>query len=445
MAIKSILTLAVVSFLCSSSGLAQEVDISEDGSDWTDNYQHDLAEQMLDDGRLLLEKGEYADAERLFFDALQVIKINNGMTSTLQVPILELLIQSQLPQRKWGTIQQYLAYFDWLTSEFYQSGLDDFLNSIEVLSALYLQASADPANPYSAHFLIASKNLNWNAISAIEEIYGRESKQLTPWLYRVVLSHFYQSSLIKRRGLTSYNYKTDEPAIVNGWSLSKNESLRKSYNIGLELLERIREIESADNSKEAEAIAWLYLGDWEATFDNGPKAIEHYKMATQVLLANGIAQSVVDSLFAQNAILPELSFSSNLADLIIQPDKSDSGKEFIAWSANFPAAAVPAAVKQYAITAQEAIQANVSFDYNLRSFTEYMGYKEVDRRLFTKSNITLVSISEESEDARTQALRDVSLIHLRPQFRAGELVPSEDITINYFFSRQSAPLLLTDN
>lgn len=74
-----------------------------------------------------------------------------------------------------------------------------------------------------------------------------------------------------------------------------------------------------------------------------------------------------------------------------------------------------------------------------------MGYKEVDRSWFTKSNITLVSISDDSQGAVSQALRDVSLIHLRPQLRSGELVSSEDITINYLFSRQTAPLLLTDN
>ena len=445
MTIKSILTLAVVSYLYSSPSPAQNVDELGERSAWTNNYQHSLAEEMLDEGRLKLEQGQYAEAERLFFDALQVVKINNGMNSTLQIPVLELLIQSQLPQRQWGTIKQYLAYFDWLTGEFYRTDLNDFLNSTKVLSALYLQASADHTNPHSAHFLIASKNLNWNAISAIEGVYCRESKQLTPWLYQVVLSHFYQSSLIKRRGLTSYNYKTDEPAIVNGWSLSKNESLRKSYNIGLELLQRIREIEAAGDSKEAEAIASLYLGDWEATFDNGPKAIEHYKTANQLFLAGCTQQESVDALFAQTSVLPEPGFKSSLAELITKPFKPGSAKEFIAWSANYPGAAAPPAIQQFPATDQEAIQASVSFDYNLGNVTEYMGYKEVDRSWFTKSNITLVSISDDSQGAVSQALRDVSLIHLRPQLRSGELVSSEDITINYLFSRQTAPLLLTDN
>lgn len=408
-----------------------------------DNYQQALTERLVDEGRALLMQGEFASAERTLLDALQLVKINNGMNSPLQLPVLDLLIQAQLPQQQWETIQQYLAYFDWLNDELYKTNLNDFLSGTEVLGSLHLQAAADPNNPRAAHYLVSAKNHYWHAVSAIEGRYGKQSSLLTPWLYRIVLSHFYQSSLVKRRGLTSYNYKTDEPAIVNGWSLSKNESIQKSYNIGLELLERIKNSETARADQNAEAIAWLYLGDWETAFGNGAKALQHYLKANQVFIAAGATQQSIDLLFAQTTIVPEPSYASKLSDLIQSNAEPDIPIEFIAWSTSFPGIAAPTGTPHS--TGQEAIRAQVSFDYNLDEITELMGAKEIDRSLFTKSNLTLVSISSPSEDAVTTALRDVSLLNLRPRLISGELVQNQHITIDYLLPSQSALRLLTDN
>ena len=441
---KYILSAAIILCLSSSTSLAQDSPSLPETAPWANNYQQTLAEEMLADGRILLEQRSFADAERVFFDALQVVKINNGVTSTLQLPVLKLLIESLLPQGKWEAIQQYLSYFDWLNTELYRTNVADFLAGTEVLSSLYLQASADITNPSGAHYLVASKNLYWNAVSAIEGVYGRQSNELTPWLYRLVLSHFYQSSLLDRRGLTSYDYKTDEPAIVNGWSLSKNESLEKSYNIGSELLRRIRDIEFAQGNHEAQAIAWLYMADWETTFDNGAKALEFYEKAHQLLLDSGATQSTIDALFAQTTVLPEPSFKPSLAELITQPAGLSSVKQFTAWSENYPAAQIPAAISNSSITGLGLIQAKVSFDYNQASAGEFDN-NGVNRNLFVKSNITLIAISEDIEAAKTKALNDVSLLHLRPKLISGELVPSKGITVDYQFSRQATPLLLSDN
>ncbi len=412
-------------------------------SGWANNDQQNLTEKMLIDGRGLLEQGLYSEAESLLFEALQLVKINSGVASTRQIPVLALLIESLLPQQDWKTIQQYLAYFDWLNSKLYRTNLVDFLNSTETLSSLYLQVAADETNPHSAHYLVAAKSLYWNAVSAIERAHGGESRQLTPWLYKIVLSHFYQSTLVKRRGLTSYSYKTDAPAIVNGWSLSKNESLRKSYNIGAQILRRIRDIESAGGNKQAAAIAWLYLADWETTFANGARALEFYQKANRLFLNSGADQDTVDALFAQTSVLPEPSFELSLANLIAQPAGSTSTKIFRAWSTNFPTAAIPATLGELAAAGQADIHAEVSFDYNLVSAAKLPTNEAINRSLFTKSNLTLVSISQNIGAA--QALHDVSLLHLRPQLVGGELVTSEGITVDYVFPRQAVSLLFSDN
>lgn len=433
-----LLSLCLVS-LCHAQNSA---DMPDD--QWVNNYQQGLAERMLDSGRQFLDQAEFEEAERKFFEALQIVKINNGMASPLQIPVLKLLIESQLPQRDWPTIQQYLSYFDWLNNEIYQQDLQAFLHGSDVLSTLFMSAAADINNPQSAHYLISSKNLNWNAISAIEATYGSQSPMLTPWLYRVVTSHFYQSSLVKRRGMTSYNYKTDEPAIVNGWSLSKNEFIQKSHKIGIELLERIRLIENLKSNAEGAAIAQLYLGDWEALFDNPKAAIRHYQLANDQLLAAGVEQSAIDLFFSQNSVLPEKEFNASLAQLVTSPS-INSDFSFQAWSPNFPSVPAPELPEGSSARAYPEIRAVVSFDLSMGVFTELTGYKEVSRTLFTKSNLRLLSITPDNALMRDQALRDVSMLQIRPRLMAGQLVPSEGITVDYIFSTQVRPVLLSDN
>jgi hypothetical protein len=142
---------------------------------WLNSYQQGAVEDLLNTGRSLLEESEYASAGKIFLEALQNIKVNNGMDSSLQAPVLELLIQALLPHKNWAITNQYLSYFQWLNSKAMQTNFDSYLKGADAPAKLYLRAAADPQNPHTAHYVVTARNLTWNAISAIESLAGKQN------------------------------------------------------------------------------------------------------------------------------------------------------------------------------------------------------------------------------------------------------------------------------
>lgn len=425
-----------------SHSVAQDPAPSDLEFDWLNNYQQDPLEELLRTGKAKLEKRDYIAAEKSFFEALQIVKVNSGVASSQQAPVLELLIRAQLPQRNWSLINQYLSYFEWLNSKSYQADLGLYLSGVDALANLYMSAAADPQNPQVAHYLVTSRNLTWNAISAIESQLGRDSPELTPWLYKVVLSHFYQSHLAKRRGMTSYDYKTDDPVIINGWSLSKNEYLRKSHSIGLELLNRISEIEAKHRGVESAAIAGIYQGDWETLFKNPAGALEYYRQSFASLLAAGVELNEINRLFDGATVLPESTYYSSLAELQHQQIPSSTAV-FRAWSTNFPAVAAPNSEGRW-LQQRSYSHVMISLDQQLKLIDEGLKFSDIQPEQFSDSNVGLVDEKALTDQERALAQKYIAILHLRPRLKDGELVPSTGIKVDYFLPRQILPAALSE-
>lgn len=403
-------------------------------------YQQEQVDSYLAEGTALLEAGDFSGAEKSFSAALQAVKVNYGINSAAQTLPLELLIQAQLGHRNWRTINQYLAHFDWLNSQTLATNFESYLEGVDALANLYLRAAADPLNSQAAHYLVSARNLRWQAVSAIESKFGRDSKLLAPWLYKIVLSHFYQGGSVKRRGMTSYDYKSDEAVIVNGWSLSKSEYVNKSYNIGLELLTRIKGLEAKHSGAESEALMLMYLGDWETLFDNENAALKYYQQGFQALKDAGVAPEQIDAFFQHPSVLPERAIYSDLA--AIQATRPSKDKIiFNAWSSNFPAAERPPFIKGFT-GMNKKIHGIVRLDD---------AGNQVLQQAIGPLTHSQEPGSPKSQGAglSTQASRiledGIASLRLRPQLKSGRLVPRDEITVDYFFTPTDEPAVLGSN
>jgi len=436
--------LAVSSLIYSMSSLiAQELPNPVE-SPWQNNFTQALAERLFDRGMAELQTDDFESAEQTFSEAMQMIKINHGLDSELQMPALQLLVESLIPQGKWQSLDQQLSYFDWLNRKNGSQDIDNFLNGTEILSRLYLTAAADLDNPQSARYLIAAKNLNWRAVSFIEAVFGNDSLKLPPWLYSIVLTHFYQSRITRRRGMTSYEYKSDNQSIVSGWSLSKNESVQKSYRIGLELLERIRTLyaESENASAETDAMLLVYLGDWELVFNRGNSALRYYQQAYARFIDAGLEPDRINRFFDQTTTLPTSELNVRLNTIPVSDDNETL--TFIAWSPTLPGAALPSSQllnSTLKIPGQRALAT-----FNLvplqRSTTPAVNeFRNLD---FLISELQLVSATPDSESIKRQARREITALRLRPKLVGGAVEERQVIRLDYFFLPQDARTIVSD-
>ena len=442
--------LALILFSLSSSLARTQPDIANPHSEdtnWLNQYAHGLGEQHTELGLEALQLGDYAKAERSLLDAIQVIKVNQGLYSTDQLRPLQYLIEAQLTLGEWHAAETQIEYFQWINVRNYRDSIFTYLNGTEALSGLLLASSANVNNPYSVRHLVAAKNLNWQAVNAIEQTFGSNSLELAPWLYRIVLNHYYQSTMLRRQGLSNYSFKSDSSEIVSGWTMRHNETLEMSYRIGKELLGRIQELFAyhvADHeqiSNDATALMTIYQGDWELLFGNDEEALEHYRSAYQDLLQMGRSEAQVDRFFDRPVSLPAPRLQMQWTDQLAA--ESNEPLQFFAWSPMYPSASRPAEPRGDALAADDQQTALARFDLTPAAEDEPADTILADTNL-SLDNLQILGTTPDNELTREQARVYISLLQFRPRLVSGMPVKLENIELEYLFPPQMSLLPLLD-
>lgn len=442
--------LALILLFLSPSLARTQPDIakpSPDDSNWLNQYAHGLGEQHTELGLEALRLGDYAKAERSLLDAIQVIKVNQGLYSTDQLRPLQYLIEAQLTLGEWHSAETQIEYFQWINVRNYRDSIFTYLNGTEALSGLLLASSANVNNPHSVSHLVAAKNLNWQAVNAIEQTFGPNSLELAPWLYRIVLNHYYQSTMIRRRGLSNHSFKSDNSEIVSGWTMRHNETLNMSYRIGKELLDRIQGLFAhhaayhEEISNDATALATVYQGDWELLFGNHEKALDHYRFAYQNLLQSGRSETQVDRFFDRPVSLPAPNLQIHWPDQLTDDDNEPL--QFFAWSPMYPSASRPAEPRGDAMAMDARQTALVRFDLT-PSADDEPSDKELAETNLSLDNLQILSTTPDNELTREQARVYISLLQFRPRLVSGTPVKLENIELEYLFPPQMSLLPLLD-
>lgn len=368
---------------------------------WPNIYANSEAERLLDQGRAALGSDDPETAVRILGDALQIIRINHGLRSGLQIEPLQLLIAAHLQARDWTAADTQIDYFQWLNASNYRRDFSAYLSGSEALSDLLLSASADPGNPQAVRYLVAAKNLNWRTISAIEARQGKDSRDLIPWLYRVVHNHYQQSALIRRRGLTSYNFHSDADALVSGFRLSKNESLRMSYNIGQELLQRIEGLMPAD--AESRGLIAVHQADWELLYGQYDAAAKRYELARQRLHEGGRSASEVAGFFNRPVIIPELRLQRDWPEA-----SADHSLSVLVWSPLYPGVAAPLGTAK-AVAGREPLAARLRMSPPGTSAAD-----NLVAALQRPWQLSIETATPDNQALRQTMLQQASLLQFRP-------------------------------
>ena len=415
-----------------SSALAQE---TGSALPYRSVYEHERSEQLIARGLLQMEAKDYRTAEKTFLEAVQIAKVNYGLRAPQQRGALEHLIEALLAQQKWQLAGDQLSYFEWLNDEIYLRDFYDYMRGTKQLSELLYRASADADNSNSTRYLILAKNLSWRAISAIEATLGETDPELVPWLYDVVLAHYYQVSLIKRRSLLTEVTAQENSAEYQGWTLAKSESLRISYRIGRDLLSRIQEILSAgqDGPTETSALAVLYQADWELLFGHEAAAMMLYGEASRQLSSIGVPSERLDLLFGQPRVLPDPVLYTRLNGL--EAALAEGPIQFKAWTPNYPGAQLPSAKVAFADQPRPS-SALVGFTLLPAAPIALMSNRRIIKLGFGLRNVDVLEITPRASALDNEVRYQMSLLQLRPALKNGVPVKMDGLQLRYHFAPQ---------
>ena len=396
---------------------------------WNDYFRPEQTETLTDQARRAIRDQRYVEAEALFDQALQVNRASRGLHNPSQLALVDLVLEVLLLQRKWDEFDQKLDYLGWLNSRIYADDPDRLAAGLLRQSDWHRAAAGAIQRSQSAWYLIQGKYLNWQAVSVLETRYGRQDTRLAPILYQIVLEHYYQSVLNERRGATSYEYRSEDRSVANGWMFSRNESVKRSYRIGRENLQRIRDIYRAvpEVPKSTDALLQIYQADWEFLHGNTQVALAWYQEAYLSLLAAGIAESEVEQFFNQLQVVPPQRLQTEWLKPIARDN--EAAVEFIAWSNLYPGAEIPA---EFVKPPFDSLGEDASVQLELK--LEVGGDPESGNFTYGVTGLNILHSSPDNESTSNKVFAEMPLVKFRPRLVAGELTSHGPFLLNYRFS-----------
>jgi hypothetical protein len=351
-------------------------------------HSKELITPLVSLGVLQNENNQYYDAENSFKSALNIHRINNGLHDLSQLPILELIISNNISQQKWKAANNNYHLYYWVHNRNYEKTDPKMLTVIDKLIAWHLLGTNLEAGPHPGEHFIKLLELNKRALHIVENFPAQDDLELAKRLYKLALIHYYIAIAVQGgKPIGQYLVQKFNP-IQKGesYETTTEKIVRKRYRLSRKLIRRIASIyeDNASAASSSEAIALVYLADWDLLFSRRSNAKRGYHLAYSKLIENGFSREIVNSFFLQPKLLPKSEFFPDLmlkhASIKNPVDKTtdntdstetvDTAMEFIGWSTALPGVKFPAAEINSIVSASTERYSLVSFDVLKDGLTE---------------------------------------------------------------------------
>ncbi len=292
-------------------------------------YHVQSSESLYDLGMELQEQGHYAESLNTLKQAMHVKRVNHGLHSLSQAPMLRGLITSQ----------KALSQFEDVTTNYQQLANLSIRNhgpDSPELIPIYRELAQWHIDIYqidtsstrvdhltTAHYLINRAAQNANQAPAIT------TSEHTKLLRTFALVTFYFST---HEGdewatVTDSNFSGSASADKNFMVPMRAATLSKvSFRQGKSALEQIIALVEADPdaTSEQKISAYVEIGDWHLLFNRRTKAMEYYLVAQQLIAESLSAKSGTDdtAAVAETEVAPEEASRGE-----ISPEKISLGKK----------------------------------------------------------------------------------------------------------------------
>lgn len=396
------------------------------------NMDIQLAEPLLQIAEQYRARGRYADAHEAFDRGMQIVRVNNGLYSSQQLPYLEGKIENYADWGDWESARSLLEHLMWLhrtkTRYIDETLLEDLMDA----SRFHLRGISEDNLEFQAFHFRRALSANWLAVSAAERLWSRTDRRLVPMLFALLKQYHLQTVAINRGGRTGYDLRLIVPG--TDWVRERSEMRLYHFETGARILNQLYDIYNMDGAVDEQALAMvqLYRADWQLIYSQDEQALASYQIAFDGLLAAGVPADMANQYFASPTVLPVDEFHDNLDDALVArstqanlASRTDqelgSTLYFAEWSASFPYARSP-------LRAAEGKQVESSFALFSLSLS---GLTEISRWLSSSPalefgnlvDVTLLD-SDRPEQAESMELRQrVNSLHFRPRLVDG--MPTE--------------------
>lgn len=390
-------------------------------------YHDGLLEPLAGLGFALQQKGEYAASANAFRRAMHIQRVKSGLYTLNQLPLLDLVIDSNMAAQDWDQVDKDFQYYLWIHRRTYENNDAQLLAPIERLSHWHLAAvRLDSAEKQGEH-LLKLLELSRRAIEIAETQYGATDPRLVEHLYRLALRHYYIAVAVQNGDLVGEMLVDTLTPIMHrkSYEMARDEVILNSYRAGRKLLSRVVSLcrDAAGVPAEAGAVALTYFADWELLFDHRGAALSAYGEAFDSLEASGMPREQIHALFSVPVLLPREDFRTKmeLQDWS-QPKEAVARRQtpvhidFVAWTKMLPGLHFPSRVIARVSPGTEQRFALATFKVRENGWAE---------------NIRIVEHHPDTGAIYRQVGDGIKSMRFRPRLEDGRAAPTANIEIRY--------------
>lgn len=437
-------------------------------------YDRQLIEPLRSAARLLSERGDYEEAVRAYSRLLHLNRINNGFYHPGHLDIVGKIIENNAARQDWPGLNNNHDYLYWLCQRVHENDPAKLAPRIrQVLQWKVAYLSLNPQSDKSSS-LVELEHLSEHLLTTL--IDGEaDYRLLASALYQRALIHYFYAVALDqdRASITALRLLNreaphlkyqDEQTTLGPLHLLLEEDPffpgapagRMPHNRikpiidrhmveGRRLLERI--LESAKGQpvegsrKESEALARVYLADWNLLMGRRGSALAGYQEAYKLMLDAGVDPDRVNAFFSRPAVLPRAGF---LPALPASGEVASTGTEialddYLAWTRALPAVNFPREPVPDYVRLDEREYLELEFDVGLNGKVFETPDSHSMMRSKPRGNTRQIQILDEKskgDRSRRTALDEVEQLTFRPRLVNGEPVVAEGVRMRYFYSSE---------
>lgn len=267
-------------------------------------FDPELSETLFGLGKTYEQAGFKPEALEIYKRSLHVSRVNNGLYSLAQEPMLRGMISIYQDQKNWVDAT---ANYNRLYSLYAKTyGEDDprILPILDEMNQWHLNAYKN-RKEHGLDHLFSSYALSNSAVELVSKHFGPEDLKLVGLLKTLVTTNYYLA-------LHQNDYKEPEPGITFGEQPSVTHQSReeviigRSYDTGKKAYQRIIEVlhNNPNASLEDQAEAYAELGDWFMLFGKRESSSNAYQQALALLDSKPEAAASKEKLFGSPKLLP---------------------------------------------------------------------------------------------------------------------------------------------
>ncbi|SFB98923.1 tetratricopeptide repeat protein [Pseudoalteromonas denitrificans] len=350
-------------------------------------YSDKLAQQLANLADIYQRQNKHDLAIDTFNRSLHLNRINDGLYSKAQIPLLKKIIASLKIQKKWKIIDQRYNYLYWLHNRNFSENDETMVEVLLEIAGWNLTSYARRYSKKPIENLYNSHILYTKALKISEEQYGQFNERNIPILNNIMIANYFFATADI---MTSDLIEPNEYAATTNFQNLVATLKRKSFSSGKENIQN--EIQILENQDEINHFqisnVRLKLADWHLLFEKRQTAMRLYNDA--YLYASINDSQNINDLFNKPIALPNL------------PNLKTNTREGIT---------------------HEALASNTKFIHASFDVTRYGRAKNIQ---------VINSNMKESTRLRSLALRSLRFTKFRPKLVGGLPIKTEKMNLHIF-------------